>query len=282
MRVVIFLLKCIVGLLASIGLLAVVAFVLVGVLAVKMDEFRAQRIDVPARIVLTLDADKALLEQRPDNLLSRASLGPVMVLRDVVATLEAASQDPDVAGLALSVGRGKIGMAQLQELRQAIKRFKAGGKRVFAFAETFGEAGNGTLHYYLGSVADELWLQPSGDLDLTGFHLESPYLRKALDAFDIEPQFAQREEYKGAMTFLTADRLPEPQRQNLQRLLESWLIQMIRDIAEIRHLDQGTVRALIDDGPYFAEVAREAGLVDRLAHKLPAGIREDGGFQGTP
>lgn len=267
MRLVIFLLKCLVGLFATIGLLTFASIALVALFATKVDDFRAQRIEVPARIILTLNADGALLEQQPDSLLSRASLGDVMVLREVVAALEAASQDPDVAGLALFVGRGDLGMAQLQELRQAIKRFKAGGKRVFAFAETFGEAGNGTLHYYLGSIADELWLQPSGDIDLTGFHLESPYLRKVLDKFEIEPQIAQREEFKGAMSFLTAESLPEPQRENLQRLLDSWLTQVIRDTAEVRGLEEDRVRALIDEGPHFAESAKAAGLVDRLGYR---------------
>src|SRR3546814_7738988 len=111
-----------------------------------------------------------------------------------------------------------------------------------AFAETFGEAGHGTLHYFLASAAGVLWMQPSGELGITGFALQKPFLRPLLDDIGAQAQVAQREEYKGAMSFLTEDSLPEPQSQNLQRYIDSTLAQIVTAVAEARKLEAGAAR----------------------------------------
>ena len=109
-----------------------------------------------------------------------------------------------------AIGRGPLpGLEGRSLLADALGR---GGPPapVTAFAHSFGEGGDGTLHYYLASAADEIWLQPSGDLDLTGFQLESPFLKALLERIGVEPQIDQREDYKGAMNALTDSALPAP------------------------------------------------------------------------
>src|SRR3546814_2646829 len=128
-----------------------------------------------------------------------------------------------------------------------------------AFAETFGEAGHGTLHDVLASAAGELWMQPSGELGITGFAIQQPFLRPRLDDIGAQAQVAQREEYKGAMSFLTEDSLPEPQRQNPQRYLDSTLAQIVTAVAEARNLEAGAVRDLVDGAPYGGQQAVQIG-----------------------
>ncbi len=268
MRVVVFLLKCLVGLFAAVGFVVVVAVLWLGAIvseAALWEQVSPER-EVPDITVLALDFAGGVIETRPDNPLARAARRDVVVMRDSLAALEAAGRDPRVKGLVARVGRGPLRIAQIQELRDAIKGFRDQGKFTLAFAETFGEAGDGTRHYYLASAFDQVWLQPSGDLDLTGLLLESPFLRGALDKLGIEPQLGQREEFKCAMNTLTDTGLPEPQRRNLQRLVDSWLGQIAADVAETRGLAPDRVRALIDGGPYMAEDALEANLVDRLGY----------------
>ena len=64
-----------------------------------------------------------------------------------------------------------MGIAQVQELRDAVLAFRAAGKSAVAFAETFGEFGPGNGAYYLATAFDEIYLQPSGDVGLTGDHV---------------------------------------------------------------------------------------------------------------
>lgn len=265
-RIILFLLKCVVGLFATVGFLLVAAVVAAAVLLPSFDGFEPRGAEVPDAAVLVLDLAEGIVEQRPDNPLARASLGSALVLPEAVAALDAAGRDPRVKALVIRAGWGTPGLAQMQELRDAVADFRSRGKPVVAFAETFGEAGHGTLHYFLASAAGELWMQPSGELGITGFALQQPFLRPLLDDIGAQAQVAQREEYKGAMSFLTEDSLPEPQRQNLQRYLDSTLAQIVTAVAEARNLEAGAVRDLVDGAPYGGQQAVQLGLLDRLGY----------------
>ena len=266
MRLILFILKCVVGLLASLGFLVVAAVVALAVWADGVERWAAPEPEIADRSVLSLDLSAGLIEARSDNPFAQLSLGPTLTLRGVVEALEAAGEDPRIEGLVARLGIGELGIAQVQELRQAVGEFRETGKFAIAFAESFGEGGNGTLHYYLASAFGEVWLQPTGGFDVTGLALETPFLREALDKIGIVPRLDQREEYKGVMNTFTDRELPAPQRQNLQQLLDSWLGQIVRDIAAARGSEDGAVQAAIDSAPHPATAALEQGLVDRLGY----------------
>ena len=135
-----------------------------------------------------MDFSEGIVETLPDNPLSRASLRQAVVLRDTVKVLAAAAEDDRIKGLVAKVGCGPLGIAQIQEVRDAVMAFRASGKFTFAFAESFGEGGDGTRHYYPASAFEQVYMQPSGDLDLTGLMIQSPFLRDALDGIGVEPQ----------------------------------------------------------------------------------------------
>ncbi len=265
-RIIMFLLKCLLGLFATVGFLIIAGIVATAVFLPRFEGLEPAATEVPEETVLLLNLSGGVIEQRPVNPLARASLGHALVLREAVEALEAAGRDDRVKALVIRAGWGAPGLAQMQELRDAITDFRAQGKPVTAFAETFGEAGNGTLHYFLASAAGEIWVQPSGDLGITGFALQQPFLKPLLEEIGVRAQVAQREEYKGAMSFLTEDYMPEPQRRNLQRYLDSALDQIVTAVAEARNLEAGALRDLIDRAPYRGAEAQRLGLVDRLGY----------------
>ena len=283
MRIILFLLKCIVGLFATLGFLLVAGAVAAWLLIDEVEPLRAGVAPLPEATVLTLDLSDGLIETRPDNPLSRVSLGRTLVLREALELIEAAETDPHVKGLFVRLGRGAPGLAMVQELRDAILELRAAGKFAIAFAETFGEAGNGTQHYYLASAFERIWLQPSGDVGLTGFSLESPFLLEALEEIGAEPRFGERGAYKGAAAFLTERALPAPQRENLQRLLDSSLDQVVEGISSARGLDRNDVLRLVDTGPHDAEAALEQNLVDRIGYwsEAEADVLEASGQSGV-
>lgn len=266
MRIILFLLKCLVGIFATIGFLLIAGLVGLSLLWDQIDPLRARVEPIPDTVVLTLDLAPGMIEVRPDNPLARASLSGVPTLRGTLDTLQAGAADPRVRGLLARVGRGGLGMAQSQELRQAVLDFRAAGKFALAFAESFGEGGNQTLSYYLASAFDRIWIQPSGHLNLAGFHIQSPYVREALDKIGVVPRLDQRGAYKGLMNNFTDRALPEVQRRNLQRLVDSWLEQVVAGVAAERELDEAAVRRLIDRAPHSAGEALDSGLVDRIGY----------------
>jgi len=266
MRIILFLLKCLVGLLATVGFFLVALVVVASLAWEDLARLKPSAHETPETMVLVLDLTPGIVETKPDNPLSRASLGRVQGLRHTLEALDRATQDARVKGLLIRSGRGTMGLAQAQEIRDGISRFQDSGKFAISFAETFGEGGNGTLHYFLASGANEVWIQPSGGLDLTGFALQSPFLREALDRMGVEPQMAQREEYKGAMDMFNHRAMPEPVRNNLQGLVDSWLGQIAGSIAESRNMNEEDVRQAIDNAPFLAQAALDRGLADRLGY----------------
>src|SRR6266704_2325783 len=185
---------------------------------------------------------------------------------------------PDTIVLSAELGRGLTeGAAQdslsdlvfgsKETLRDAIRDFRAKGKFAIAFTDTFGEFGPGTRPYYLATAFDEIWLQPLGSLGLVGLHSESTFFRGTLDRLGIVPSFAHREEYKSAMNSLTETAMTAPQREEIEDLLRATSGQIVRGIAGARKLSEAEVTALIDRGPFVADEAKAAGLVDHIGYR---------------
>jgi protease-4 len=250
------------GVLCGIVVAFVLLVVLVFVIAPRMMQ-EAKR-PVPDSAVLTLDFADGISERGASGPLAWASFGRGLTIRDLVQGLDAAGRDKRVKGLVARIGRGELGMARAQEIRDAVLAFRQQGKFAVAFAETFGEVGDGNTHYYLATAFDEIWLQPSGDVGLNGVRLESPYFKPALDAMGVVTRIDQREEYKGAFDPLTSASMPQPVRENYQRLVDSWVQQVADGIAQGRKLEPAAARALIDRGPFLADEALKEKLVDKL------------------
>ena len=208
---------------------------------------------VPSRTVVEIDFDQPLAEFVPDDPLAGLLHGRRPRLRDVLDGLQRASQDEHVIALVGHISIGAAGLGQIQELRDAVKAFRAGGKRAMAFGEAFGESGPGNGAYYLATAFDEIYVQPSGDLGLTGLMAETPFLRGTLDKLGIVPRFSARGKYKTAVNMLTERRFTEAHREAVSQLVASQFGQIVHGIAEARKLSEDEVRAIVDQAPLSAQ-----------------------------
>jgi len=189
------------------------------------------------------------------------------VVLDIVEALQKASTDDRVEGVIARIGAAPMGLAQVQEIRDAITHFREGGKFTVAWGETYGEAGVGNGAYYLATAFDEIWMQPSGDIGLTGLIYESPFIKGTLSKLEVTPRFDHRYEYKNAMNLFTEEKFTTAHREAMTRLAESQFDQIVRGIAERRGKTTDQVRTLIDRGPFLGKEALDAGLVDGLAYR---------------
>lgn len=268
-RILLFLMKSVVAVLATLGLLLVGVAVGGWFFWQQVDDWRSARFDepLPERLVLNLDLAEGLRDGPAEGPLALVGLETTPSLVEVLEALEAGAADERVAGVALRLGYGGLSTAQVQELRAALLRFRESGRFALGFAESFGEAGDGNEHYHLATALDEIWLQPSGDLDLIGYRLEQPFLRELLDDWGLTPRFDQRQQWKGLADIALREELSEPVRENLQAVADSLLAQLVQALAEGRGLEPAEARRLVDEGPYTAERALQVGLVDRLAYR---------------
>ena len=167
--------RFIVGLLATIGtvtLLAisgVVVFLATGPLAPQAAAAIRGAVARPARACRP--------RIRSSSLLSGGLWRDQRDLTETVQLLWQAADDPRVVGIYVEIGDDDAGLARVQELRQAIARFRGKGKFAVGFAEGLGGSGDHFADYYLASALDQIWLQPSG-----GFAVAGPCGRDAVPA----------------------------------------------------------------------------------------------------
>ena len=188
-------------------------------------------------------------------------------LDNLLKALEHAETDPKISGVIFNTLAPELGIAQAQELRNALIKFKKTGKFAYFFTDTFGEFSPDLLGYYFATAFDEIWLQPIGELNITGVYTELPYIRKLLDQWNIVFQVEKREEYKSFLETYTNDHMSQASREELQQALGSIFDQMTQAIAQERKLEVNKIKEIINQGPYSnPEHALKMSLIDHVGY----------------
>ncbi|MCW5735624.1 MAG: signal peptide peptidase SppA [Enhydrobacter sp.] len=259
--------RFIVGLLATIGAVALLA--ITGVVVFLVSGPLAPR-HMPASVVLSLDLRQLPSENPSNSLLSGGLWRDQRDLMETVQLLWQAADDPRVVGLYVEIGDDDAGLARVQELRQAILRFRGKGKFAVGFAEGLGGNGDHFADYYLASALDRIWLQPSGGFTVLGLAVETPFLRNGLDKLGVKVEGGKRWEYKSAPDTFTENGYTPAARENLQQLIDGLYGQFIDDVSRERKIAAAKLRQLIDAAPFEAERALKEGLVDKLGYRADA------------
>lgn len=223
--------------------------------------------DVPRRTVLELRLDEPVSEIAPGGPFGEVLGRKTTTLHSLVESIDRAAGDERVVGLIAHVGAVEHGMARTQEIRDAILRFRKSGKFALAFAETFGELAPGNQGYYLATAFDEIWLQPTGGVGLSGLVSEAMFVKGALEKVGIEPQGGHRREYKNAFNMFTERRFTDAHKEAVKAVMDDHYAQLVAGIAEGRKLDESEVRSIVQRGPFLAPEAKEANLVDALGYR---------------
>ncbi len=259
--------RLLVGFLATVGLIALLLAAAAGGLGWWIATRLLDEGDFPDRMVLRLDLREAVGEAPGPPRLDVGRLTARPTVTDLVLGLERAARDPRVAGLLVELGDARQGFGVARELRETLLRVRGEGRFVVAWADSIGELGAGTEGYYLASAADELALQPVGQLGVTGLVFETPYARDLLDRLGIEPVVSRRSAYKTALESAT-ERAPTPAgREMMESLAGSLMRTVAGEVAASRRLDPEHLLRLLGAGPYPAEEAVALGLADRIAYR---------------
>lgn len=247
--------------LAVIGALAIAYVIVIAVM------LTGRKPHVPGKAILEVNLEQPMVEYVPNQPFVQVMMKDRLVLRDVVDALDRAADDSRVAGLVARVGSERMGMAEVQEIREAVLRFRAKKKFAVAFAETFGEVGPGNKSYYLATAFDHIYLQPSGDIGLTGLMLESPFISGTLQKLGLPFHGDHRYEYKSALNTFTEKKYTPAEREENTAILNSWFTQMQEGICNARGIPKDQWQSLVDHGPYLGKEGLDAKLVDGLAYR---------------
>jgi protease IV len=250
----------------------------VGALALLLRGPRARTVWTSSESYLALNLSGEIPEDPPASDLSRLLERRPPSLRTLVESLDRAGRDPRIKSVVLRVGGlSDAGFGKVQELRDAVARFRKSGKPAFAHLEFCSNK-----EYYLASACSKVYAVPTAILDISGLAAEVTFFKGTLDKLGVQAQFVGVGKYKNAPNQFTESGFTAPHREQTEAMLDSLYGQYVTALAEARGKSEDEIKALIDDGPYDAERALKAGLVDELLYMDELDRRQKGADRVTP
>ncbi|MEO0458443.1 MAG: signal peptide peptidase SppA [Cyanobacteria bacterium P01_A01_bin.114] len=256
-----------VGLFTLIALLGMGAVGLIGVLVASSSN-ETEKPEISEKSMLVFDLSTDIVDAVPysgagivfEETFSGQSYRAVSLYAALKA-IEAAADDENIAGIYLT-GNTNEGFATLHEVRAALAQFKeASGKPILAYTTGWSER-----DYYLASVADTLYLNPVGLLEMNGFRAEIQFLAGAFKKYGVGVQVLRAGRYKSAVEpFIRETSSPEEKQQTEAILGDLWQ-DFLTTVSGDRNLTAEQLQQLANTGGLLvAEDAKAAGLVDKVS-----------------
>ena len=187
-------------------------------------------------------------------------------LNDLVKGIKKAAVDPDIKLVYMDLSHIAIGLAQLEELREALLQFKESEKPIIAYGDNLSQGA-----YYLATVADKIYLNPYGSLTLQGLSVEITFFKKLLEKLQIDVQIIRHGKFKSAVEPFMLDGMSKENETQLLSFANSIWQHWLDKIAAARRMDVKKLQQLIEDYTFSmvspAGGALDNGLVDGLMYK---------------
>ncbi len=193
-----------------------------------------------------------------DGLELPVAVGPEakMGLDDILAALENAKDDSSIKGIYMDLSGVACGWVQLEDIRNKVIEFKESGKFVYAYGEGISQKA-----YYLASVADKVFLNPSGLIELKGFSQKIAFFKKGLDKLNIEPEIVYAGKFKSATEPLRMEQMSGENRQQIKEYLDDFYANYLIKVSNARGMSTDQLHNVIDN-----LLVREAS--DALEHNV--------------
>lgn len=164
-------------------------------------------------------------------------------LKNVLDAICKAKNDDKIKGIVIDAGIGASqGTATMQEVRDALKCFKdSSGKFIYAYGEVYSQTG-----YYLASVADKIYIQNEGAVELKGIWLQLQFFKKLMDKVGVEMQIIRHGKFKSAVEPFINEKMSDENREQYTLLANSMWHEIVLGIAEGRNLSPERVNEIAD------------------------------------
>ncbi len=256
-----FTLASILGVLIS---MFIVFLILVAIISVFANE---KPVVVKEHSILLCKFDQPIVDRDAENPFEsfasgRFSMEGKLGLNLILENIEKASSDKNIDGIFLDLTVIPTGPATLEEIRDALVKFKESGKFIYAHADYFSQGS-----YYLATAANKIYLTPEGELPWRGLKSQQIFFKRALDKLSIDPQLIRHGKFKSAAEPLILEKLSEENRLQISNYITSIWEVLLEKISEARGISvqdlQKYANELIISN---AENAYKHNLVDSLLY----------------
>src|ERR1043165_5746282 len=235
--------------------LALVMMVVVGI-AILATVFGSKTPSIEDNSVLTLKVSGALPDYVPDDPVRKFLGGQPQSLSSLLAQLRKAKADKRISAILVDIDMSEAGWAKSEEIRDAIADVRP-AKPVYCYMET-----GLNKDYYIATACDKIFVPPPGELFTIGLAADVMFFRGSLDKLGVYPDIYQIGKYKSAGDMFTQKQMTDAHREYINSMLDDLFSHYVNAIAQARHKSADDVRNLIDNAPYSAAQARQAGLID--------------------
>ncbi|MDE6272217.1 MAG: signal peptide peptidase SppA [Muribaculaceae bacterium] len=164
-----------------------------------------------------------------------------LTLTSLVGSIREAADNKDIRMIYLKCGKLQSGMATLRALRQELAEFKKSGKKIYAYGDSYSLS-----DYYVASVADSLFVNPDGVIEVNGISGGSLYFKDLLDNLGIQMQVVKVGTFKSAVEPYISNEMSQPARAQLDTLYGNIWSQMTQEICSDRKLKAEALNNLIN------------------------------------
>ncbi|GAA4302269.1 signal peptide peptidase SppA [Nibribacter koreensis] len=256
--------KYVLATIVGLMLFMVLGFILLaGIAAASTDD----TVSIEKDSVLELKLSQPITERSPRSPFADLGFGDLLGesgigLDDIKASIRKAAKDDNIEGIMLNLEFMQVGMASLEEIRDELLEFKKSKKFIVAYSEIATEKA-----YYLSSVADRIYLNPSGTLELNGLSSEVMFYKGTFEKLDIQPYIFKVGEFKSAVEPFILDKMSEPSKAQTASFLNSLNDFMLQNLAKARNKSFKEVKNISDSMlVHNAEDALKYGLVTHLGY----------------
>ena len=220
-------------------------------------------VTVKKNSVLTINLKTDIIDSPTEdqqNIFNVNNKNESILIYDVIEAIRKAKEDDNIKGISIEVDNLNAGITQIDDLRAAIQDFKKSGKFVYAYGNTVSQSS-----YYLGSVADQYYLNPSGGIELKGLSTEVTFFKDFAEKYGIGIEVIRHGKFKSAVEpFLRNDISPENKEQ-LSTLLNDIWDNTASKISASRKMNVNQFRTVVDS---LYGMIPDQSLKYKLADKL--------------
>ncbi|MEG1634364.1 MAG: signal peptide peptidase SppA [Rikenellaceae bacterium] len=222
--------------------------------------------------VLTINLTETIVDKEPVNPIELVDMGSftfqkTLSITKILGAIESAAVDPKIEGIYLNLSSANsIGIANVTEIRDALKKFKESGKFIVSYSDVYSHS-----TYFMSSVADKIFLAPEGAMQWSGLSAQTMFFKGTLEKLGIVPEIIRHGKYKSAVEPFTQDKMSDENREQTSALLNSVWGYMIGEVAAARSIDSALLQQYASDlSVVSSEDAVKLSLVDSLGYPAVA------------
>lgn len=216
--------------------------------------------------VLVINLNGTMTERSDEDIMSLINSTEIkcLGLDDVISAIEKAKANDNIKGIYIEAGMFSAdSYASLQAVRRKLLEFKKSGKWIVAYGDIYTQS-----TYYLSSVANKVLLNPSGQIDWRGMAAQPMFFKDVMEKFGVKMQLSKVGTYKSAPEMFTADKMSEPNREQITVYINGLWQNICQGVSESRGISIDKLNAYADGLFTFSDPKDyvSAKFVDKLTY----------------